>query len=283
MPTICIRKKIIGLMAGGSLTLLGVFLPVGGVSAATLGGVSAANLNGISAPKANLGGVSAANAGVAGVALKFLLNKDFWTGIGAEAFYDKLLNPMLSELPGFTEDTPLVESAFKSIGIQTFIAAGGAVFYTDKTGKIADNDIGALAPFASSEKVSKTVSGSFKVQGTSPENAPYLIELKTVLGQTTNGFFTDDTEVNVNGFTLETGTDKLTGEQMFAGGFSFAFIEDEFEFIGINFRTKAMKTEPVPEPITIVGSIMGLGFGALFKKEYSRKQNKIKSLEKQKA
>jgi hypothetical protein len=232
------RKKIVGLMAGGSLTLLGIFLPVGSVSAATLKG---------------------------------LLNKNFWISVGASAFYDQLLNPLLSPLPGFTEDTDLVDSAFEGIGIQTFIAAGGGVFYTDKNGQIADNHIAALVPFASSEIVSRKVSGTFKIEGRSPENAPYFIKLDTVSGETIDGFFGDEAKVNVNGFTLETGTDKLTGEQMYAIGFSFAFIDDEFEFIGANFQTKAMKTEPVPEPITIFGSAIGLGFGALFKKKYSRR------------
>jgi hypothetical protein len=36
----------------------------------------------------------------------------------------------------------------------------------------------------------------------------------------------------------------------------------------------------VPEPLTVLGSGVALGFGALFKKEYSRKQKKVKSLEK---
>jgi len=40
---------------------------------------------------------------------------------------------------------------------------------------------------------------------------------------------------------------------------------------------------PVPEPLTILASGVSLGFGALFKKEYSRNQKKVKSLEKQKA
>jgi hypothetical protein len=40
---------------------------------------------------------------------------------------------------------------------------------------------------------------------------------------------------------------------------------------------------PVPEPLTILGAGVSLGFGALFKKEYSRNQKKVKSLEKQKA
>jgi hypothetical protein len=38
----------------------------------------------------------------------------------------------------------------------------------------------------------------------------------------------------------------------------------------------------VPEPLTILGSGLGLGFGAFFKKEYSKKQKKVKSLENQK-
>lgn len=37
---------------------------------------------------------------------------------------------------------------------------------------------------------------------------------------------------------------------------------------------------PVPEPITFFGSAMGLGFGAVLKKEYSRRQKKAKTLEK---
>lgn len=39
----------------------------------------------------------------------------------------------------------------------------------------------------------------------------------------------------------------------------------------------------VPEPLTVLGSGLGLGFGAFFKKEYSKKQKKVKSLDKQKA
>ncbi|MEQ9620878.1 PEP-CTERM sorting domain-containing protein [Coleofasciculus chthonoplastes] len=35
-------------------------------------------------------------------------------------------------------------------------------------------------------------------------------------------------------------------------------------------------TKPVPEPLTILGSGLALGFGALLKKESSRKQNKVK-------
>ena len=42
-------------------------------------------------------------------------------------------------------------------------------------------------------------------------------------------------------------------------------------------------SEPVPEPITLFGSALGLGFGAVLKKEYSKKQKKVKTLEKLKA
>jgi hypothetical protein len=46
--------------------------------------------------------------------------------------------------------------------------------------------------------------------------------------------------------------------------------------------TAYVEVEAVPEPITIMGSGLALGFGALFKTKYSRKQKKVKSLEKQK-
>jgi len=41
-----------------------------------------------------------------------------------------------------------------------------------------------------------------------------------------------------------------------------------------------VEVEDVPEPLTIMASGVALGFGALFKKEYSGKQKKAKSLEK---
>jgi hypothetical protein len=43
-----------------------------------------------------------------------------------------------------------------------------------------------------------------------------------------------------------------------------------------------VEVQPVPEPLTILGSGVALGFGILFKKEYSKKQKKVKGLEKQK-
>jgi hypothetical protein len=50
-----------------------------------------------------------------------------------------------------------------------------------------------------------------------------------------------------------------------------------------NFDTTfTADVQAVPEPLTIMGSALGLALGALFKKEYSRKQKKAKSLEKQK-
>jgi hypothetical protein len=93
------------------------------------------------------------------------------------------------------------------------------------------------------------------------------------VGETTRGLFPllDDTDVAVNGFTLNTSTERLTGEQMYAGGFSIAYIGGKFEAIGLNFRTRAMKAQPVPEPLTIFSAAVCLGFGAFFKKEYSRK------------
>jgi|SRR6476661_1112111 len=40
------------------------------------------------------------------------------------------------------------------------------------------------------------------------------------------------------------------------------------------------ESPPVPEPLTLFGSALGLGFGAILKKGYSRNQKKAKTLEK---
>ena len=42
------------------------------------------------------------------------------------------------------------------------------------------------------------------------------------------------------------------------------------------YQIKVGTSEPVPEPLTILGSGVALGFGALLKKESSKKQNKVK-------
>lgn len=47
----------------------------------------------------------------------------------------------------------------------------------------------------------------------------------------------------------------------------------------IAFQVRTGTVEAVPEPLTILSSSMALGFGVLFKKEYSRKKNKGKTLE----
>jgi hypothetical protein len=59
----------------------------------------------------------------------------------------------------------------------------------------------------------------------------------------------------------------------------------EIEYISTGDTTGSIKPyiAPVPEPLTILASGISLGFGALFKKQYSRNQKKVKSLEKQKA
>jgi hypothetical protein len=38
--------------------------------------------------------------------------------------------------------------------------------------------------------------------------------------------------------------------------------------------TVNIQTEPVPEPLTILGSATGLGFAAFFKRKHSKKQKK---------
>lgn len=67
---------------------------------------------------------------------------------------------------------------------------------------------------------------------------------------------------------------------------SFATVSSKLTVGGELLSSKTnirYEKETVPEPLTILGSSMALGFGALFKKEYSRKQKKVKNLVKHKA
>jgi hypothetical protein len=61
------------------------------------------------------------------------------------------------------------------------------------------------------------------------------------------------------------------------------YAEAELEPTGETTGSITPYAAPVPEPLTILASGISLGFGALFKKEYSRNQKKVKSLEKPKA
>lgn len=67
-----------------------------------------------------------------------------------------------------------------------------------------------------------------------------------------------------------------------AGDFTIEADSDFYTSNGNNNRRFYATVEAVPEPLTILASGIALGFGGLFKKQYSRKQNKTKSLEKRK-
>lgn len=60
------------------------------------------------------------------------------------------------------------------------------------------------------------------------------------------------------------------------GTVSFDWTGDQPTRSNLAYQIKVGTSEPVPEPLTILGSGVALGFGALLKKESSRKQNKVK-------
>jgi len=68
-----------------------------------------------------------------------------------------------------------------------------------------------------------------------------------------------------------------------SGGFLVTLNPDTGETRTLDPSECPSCSAPVPEPLTLFGSVMGLGFGAVLKKEYSRKQKKAKTLEKLKA
>lgn len=246
--SIGVRKKVVGLIGGGFLTLLGVFLPVGGASAAS-----------INPPP------TARNTA-----------KDIAKGVVEQAIYDALLKPVLDELgTNFTADTEL-ESAFGKFGIQTFVAAGGAAFYLDKDGNIADNDIRLLGVKFSNNKIDAELIDSFEIKGTSKENGEYLVKIDTVLAQTIDNFWSETPLADVKGITLKTGEGELTGEIMYAGGFSMAFLDGEFVTSLLTLQKRPIKAgkivyeENTPEPLTMLGAAAAIGYGAILKQKSSK-------------
>ncbi|MEQ8537772.1 MAG: PEP-CTERM sorting domain-containing protein [Coleofasciculus sp. D1-CHI-01] len=49
-----------------------------------------------------------------------------------------------------------------------------------------------------------------------------------------------------------------------------------FAFDNFNATQSIVNPEPVPEPLTILGSATALGFGGLLKRQHSKKQKKDK-------
>ncbi|MFP5275125.1 PEP-CTERM sorting domain-containing protein [Coleofasciculus sp.] len=60
------------------------------------------------------------------------------------------------------------------------------------------------------------------------------------------------------------------------GQVSFSWTGDQPTRSNLAYQIQVGNSEPVPEPLTILGSGVALGFGAFLKKESSRKQNKVK-------
>jgi hypothetical protein len=81
-----------------------------------------------------------------------------------------------------------------------------------------------------------------------------------------------------NGNTLVQEIDGIVGpgdnQAIFVDGFTTALVTRvEIDLPGSGAIDNITST-PVPEPLTILGSTMALGFGALFKKQQSKKQQK---------
>lgn len=71
-------------------------------------------------------------------------------------------------------------------------------------------------------------------------------------------------------FNLSTATGTLTGTSIITNGKLFASDAND------NFALFEGQVELVPEPLTVIGTGMALGFGGLFQREYSKRQKKEK-------
>ena len=72
-------------------------------------------------------------------------------------------------------------------------------------------------------------------------------------------------------FDLGEGTYTVTGTP------TVSFNPSDPDFVAPEPQSFSFTVEKVPEPLTILGSGLALGFGAYFKKEYARKQKKAKA------
>jgi len=64
----------------------------------------------------------------------------------------------------------------------------------------------------------------------------------------------------------------ITDTSFMSGRIGFNTAGVEVFYGNTQFSDSSLNTKPVPEPITLLGSGLALGFGVLFKKEYSRKR-----------
>lgn len=93
---------------------------------------------------------------------------------------------------------------------------------------------------------------------------PDVVDIPSAIGQETISYNGKTFKLQILGF-----SDTIDGPKV------TQFITEE----GLSNQTMLfgqLKPEPVPEPLTILGSATALGFGAFFKREHSRKKSKTK-------
>lgn len=118
----------------------------------------------------------------------------------------------------------------------------------------------------------------------SPTFAPTAVTA-TAANHTPSGVFINTIEISgrqqlgvvgidLNEFGITDSTTAIYGIELTSTGASGADIYGNFASASdtANFRTVPSELSGVPEPLTILGSGMALGFGALMKRQYSRKR-----------
>jgi len=135
-----------------------------------------------------------------------------------------------------------------------------------------------------------SIKGNFDINvfGTKQGSAMFNVDISTKEGSGT--IQQGDDKINIviknakfdedgNLTEFEFGFNDDDGNYMKDGNFNLTtkkgnskFIDDQDGFLKGNFKAKNLNTTKVPEPLTILGSATALGFGALLKREHSKKQ-----------
>lgn len=212
------------------------------------------------------------------VNLKGLLGKEILISVGAEVLFQAALAVIKGDFPGITEDTDLTTEYFDSLGLETVVISGAYAFYTSPAGVLRDNNEQANKQVSNVE-ADLTSTSKAMINGVSDLGARYTSIVNDAEGKTVNGFFDDQVFATVDPATLLTGDPFLTGETLYGGGYSFAYLGGvgDGEFAATELALTSLKLKkctpldgktsaqvdpqlscPIPEPSANI-SLLALG------------------------
>lgn len=209
------------------------------------------------------------------ITLGGLLGRETLSNQGAEVLFEQAFEQIIDDFGvSISADQELTDSFWESLGFETVLIAGTYSFYLSLDNQIRDVNVSVTAR-AFTEQKEDTLSQNFSTMGISEQGAPYFSSIAAT-ATTGDGLFSDDVSADILGIYLASSFGNPSGETLFGGGFSYAFIDDRQAVEALSLESIALR---VPEPLTILGSIAALGMGTALKKKHSKtvKESNLKT------